>query len=240
MKGLRHRRRPFSCASGEAPCRGARLPLAWRVRSHRFAAGARAASRDQREVSLMGYDGYGYGSGGLFAFFGIYLLILLIGSVIGYVVGSFLLMKLFDKVGITDKWRAWVPVYNTMIFVKLGDLSPWLVLYCLGGTILLSWIGIGALFGIALAVLMILAAWRVGLKLQKDAVWVVLYFFLPVVWMAIVAFDSSRWNPNVVPASWAGNALLGDRTVWQGIPVQTAAAPGYGAPQAYGYGAPPR
>src|SRR5690606_14272921 len=72
-------------------------------------------------------------------------------------------------------------------------------------------------------------------KLQKEAVWVVLYVFLSLVWLGIVAFDKSRWNPAIAPAPWAGNAFLADKTVWQGIPVQpSASAPsGYAAPQGY-------
>ena len=185
-------------------------------------------------------DSYYYDAGAA-AFIGIIVLISFIVGIAGYVLGSLFLMKIFDKAGVQGKWRAWVPVYNTMIFFKLGDLSPWLVLYGIGGTILLSWIGIGAIFSIALAVLSLLAAWRIGLKLQKDAVWVVLYFFLAIVWLGINAFDKSRWNPNIVPASWASNGFLGDRTVWDGIPAQSsAAAPqGYGAaPQGYAPPAP--
>lgn len=182
----------------------------------------------------MGYDDYGSGYIGLiFAYFAF----ILIFAVAAYVVGSFFFMKLFQKAGVQGNWRAWVPVYNTMIFFKLGDLSPWLVLYGLGGTILLSWIGIGALFSLAMAVFTVLAAWRIGLKLQKDAVWVVLYIFLSIVWLGINAFDKSRWNTNVAPAPWAGNGFLGDRTVWDGVPSQpSAVAPqaGYGAPQGYG------
>ncbi|WP_230114632.1 large exoprotein, partial [Microbacterium oxydans] len=182
-------------------------------------------------------DSYYYDGVSAAALLGIVLVSVIIGLA-GYVIGSLFLMKIFEKAGVQGKWRAWVPVYNTMIFFKLGDLSPWLVLYGIGGAILLSWIGIGAIFSIALGVLSLLAAWRIGLKLQKDAVWVVLYFFLSIVWLGINAFDKSRWNPNVVPASWASNGFLGDRTVWDGIPVQaSAAAPqGYSAPQ--GYGAP--
>jgi hypothetical protein len=163
-----------------------------------------------------------------------------------YALYSWFYMRIFDKAGVQGKWRAWVPVYNTMIFYKLGDLSPWLVLYLIGAGIIgaiipfLGWFLILPLVGIAARVLDLIAAWRVGLKLQKDAVWVILYFFLPPVWLGINAFDSSRWNPNIQPASWAANSLLGDRTVWDGIPAQPTAAPqhpGYGA--APGYGTPP-
>lgn len=186
------------------------------------------------------YDsGYWAALGGLLIF-GIIL------SIAGYVVYSLFMMKVFEKAGVEGKWRAWVPVYSTMIFFKLGDLSPWLVLYGLAGALLLSWIGIGAIFSLAISVFSVIAAWRIGLKLQKDAVWVVLYIFLSVVWLGINAFDKSRWNPNIAPASWAGNGFLADRTVWAGIPSQPSAAapqagygqPGYGAPQGYAPPAP--
>lgn len=162
-----------------------------------------------------------------------------------YVLTSLFYMKIFEKAGIEGKWRGWVPVYNAMIFLKLGDMSPWLILYGIGASLLLGWIPvIGQIVMIAAAALTVMAAWRVGLKLQKEAAWVVLYFFLAIVWLGINAFDKSRWNPNIAPAPWAGNAFLGDRTVWEGIPVQpnagvAPAAPGYGAaPQGYAPPAP--
>lgn len=182
----------------------------------------------------MGYDDYGAGYAGLLL---AYFFVIFLVAIAGYVLVSLFYMKIFQKAGVQGGWRAWVPVYNMMIFFKLGDLSPWLVLYGIGGAALLSWIGIGVIFSLALGVLSAIAAWRVGLKLQKDAVWVVLYVFLSIVWLGINAFDKSRWNPNIAPAPWAGNGFLADRTVWDGVPTQpSAAAPqqGYGsAPQGY-------
>ena len=55
-----------------------------------------------------------------------------------YALYSWFYMKIFEKAGVQGKWRAWVPVYSTMIFYKLGDLSPWLVLYLIGGGITLA------------------------------------------------------------------------------------------------------
>ncbi|WP_426183756.1 large exoprotein [Microbacterium sp. TWP3-1-2b2] len=189
-------------------------------------------------------DNYYYDTGAAAAALLITIVISLLFAAIGYVLTSLFLMKIFEKAGVQGKWRAWVPVYNSMIFLKLGDISPWLILYCIGGAVLLSWIGIGVVFSIAAGVLMILAAYRVGQKLQKEGAWVVLYIFLSIVWLGINAFDKSRWNPQIPPAPWAGNSFFGDRTVWDGIPVQPSAqaapgaAPGYGAaPQGY---APPQ
>lgn len=168
--------------------------------------------------------------------------LMILFAIVIYVLTSFFMMKIFQKAGVQGAWRAWVPVYNMMVFFKLGDLSPWLVLYGFGGAILLSWIGIGYLFSLALAVFSAIAAYRIGLKLQKEAWWVVLYVLLSIVWLGILAFDRSRWNQAVPPAPWAGNAFLGDNTQWDGVPTQTAAvAPGYGQ-AGYGqpgYGQPP-
>ena len=59
-------------------------------------------------------------------------------------------MKIFEKAGVQGKWRAWVPIYNSMVFSKLGDLSPWLILIAIGASILLGWIPvIGSVIGIA-------------------------------------------------------------------------------------------
>ncbi|WP_295577627.1 DUF5684 domain-containing protein, partial [uncultured Microbacterium sp.] len=149
-----------------------------------------------------------------------------------WVVTSFFLMKIFDKAGVQGKWRAWVPVYNYMVFSKLGDLSPWLILIAIGASVFLSWLPvIGQLISIASFLVLALAAWRVGLKLQKEPVWVVLYILLAPVWLGILAFDKSRWNTAVPPAPWASNAFLSDTTVWPGVPAQ-APAGGYAAPGA--------
>lgn len=167
------------------------------------------------------------------ALFGVFLLISFVIAIAAYVIVSLFLMRIFDKAGVQGKWRAWVPVYNYMVFAKLGDVSPWVVLIAFALTLIPY---LNFLTSIALAVVMALAAWRVGLKLQKDAVWVILWVLLSVVWLGINAFDKSRWNPNIAPAPWAGNGFFADKTVWQGVPVQpsAAAAPqGYGAPQGY-------
>ncbi|MEV4774438.1 DUF5684 domain-containing protein [Microbacterium sp. LTA6] len=158
---------------------------------------------------------------------GVYFVLFLF-AIVFYVIASIFMMKIFEKAGVQGKWRAWVPVYNTLIFAKLGDISPWVVLILFGVSFIPF---LNFLTGIGLAIVMALAAWRVGLKLQKDAVWVVLYVLLSIVWLGINAFDKSRWNSNIAPAPWAGNSFMADSTVWQGIPVQSSAA---AAPQGYG------
>ena len=167
-----------------------------------------------------------------------------------YALGAWFYMKIFEKAGVQGKWRAWVPVYNSLIFVKLGDLNPWWLVCLWGGTIVLGWVPVlGWVIGVAMFLYTMAAAWRVGLKLQKEAVWLILYFFLPLVWLGINAFDKSRWNTAIPAAPWAGN-FLADTTAWAGVPSQLPAG-GFppnpvtnpGAPGAYpppGYQAPPQ
>lgn len=162
-----------------------------------------------------------------------------------YILGSWFYMKIFEKAGVQGKWRAWVPVYNTLIFVKLGDLNPWWLVALWGGTIVLGWVPVlGWVIGIATFLYTLMAAWRVGLKLQKEAVWLILYFLLSIVWLGINAFDRSRWNTAIPAAPWAGN-FLADTTAWSGIPSQLPAGgfppnPVSGAYPPAGYQAPPQ
>lgn len=189
-----------------------------------------------------------YGTGYALAWIFVILPFILIFALAGYILTSWFLMKIFEKAGVTGKWRAWVPLYNTLIFAKLGDLNPWWLLILWGGGIVLSWIPvIGNLIVLAAFIYTLLAAWRVGLKLQKEAVWLILYFFLSIVWLGINAFDKSRWNTAIPAAPWA-SSFLRDTTVWDGVPVQTPAGgfppnpvtqPGTGYEPPAGYQAPP-
>ena len=162
-----------------------------------------------------------YGAGYELAWLFVFLPLMLIFALATYLLTSWFYMKIFEKAGVQGKWRAWVPVYNTLIFTKLGDLNPWwlLILWVAGGV--LSWVPVlGQLILLVAFVYTLLAAWRVGLKLQKEAVWLILYFFLSIVWLGINAFDRSRWNTAVPAAPWGGS-FLADSTVWSGIPAQT-------------------
>ncbi|MGY1552806.1 large exoprotein [Microbacterium sp. A588] len=160
-------------------------------------------------------------SGMLAAYMAALVGMVIVGALV-YVVTAFFMSKVFAKAGVQGTWKAWVPVYNFMVFFKLGDLSPWLVLYCFGGAILLSWIGIGFIFSLALFVGGGVAAYRIGMKLGKETGFVA-FWLIPPVWLGIVAFGKEPWNSAVAPAQWAGNAFLADRTVWDGVPVQAAA-----------------
>lgn len=110
-------------------------------------------------------------------------------SVISYVINGVLLGGLFKKVGI-EQWRAWVPFYNTWIFLELGGQKGWYSLLAL-----LSGIPfLGFVAAIAFYVFLILAAVNIGNHFNKPgAGWIILYIFLSPIWLAIVAFDKEQW-----------------------------------------------
>ena len=161
-------------------------------------------------------------------------------GLIGYVIGAFLLMKVFERAGVEGKWRAWVPVYNYMIFAKLGDISPWVILavFIAGFVPILNFLAVPAVL-----VVMIMAAVRVNAKFGRE--WPILLLFLlnglgVAIWLGILGFSGNRWNPGAASPSPWGSSFLADKTVWNGIPVQPAQqgagvnGGGYGAaPQGY-------
>lgn len=125
-----------------------------------------------------------------------------------YAVTSFLWSKVFAKMGI-ESWKAWVPVYNSWTFVEAAGFPGW-------------WVLVAFIPGlnIALIVLLAIAAYRIGLGFGKSGVWVLLYIFLPIVWFAILGFDSSRWNPalmNIAGQSYGQQGAVG---YGQGAPAQ--------------------
>ncbi|NYE20876.1 large exoprotein [Microbacterium immunditiarum] len=192
----------------------------------------------------MDYNDNGWG---MIAFWLAVAPILFLLAIAAYVVGSFFLMKVFDKAGVQGRWRAWVPVYNSMVAAKLGDLSPWVMLGAILVSALLGSIpAIGWIFSLVGIAAWILSGWRIGLKLNKDWPYLLLWLIPGVgtlIWLGILAFDKTPWNPNIAPAPWR-NSFLKDTTVWQGVPVQPGApvagpAAGYAAPGAAGAYPPP-
>ncbi|MCC4909671.1 large exoprotein [Microbacterium sp. cx-59] len=168
------------------------------------------------------------------ALFLILIPIFLFIALIGYVISSFFLMKIFEKAGVQGKWRAWVPVYNSLVFAKLGDFSPWVFLGTIvAGGILGNIPVLGFIFALLPLAAMVMISWRVGAKLNKEWYYLLLWILgIGVyIWYGILAFAKDRWNPAIAPAPWA-NSFLADKTVWDGIPVQPSAgvAPGHAAP----------
>jgi hypothetical protein len=176
------------------------------------------------------YDSY-YDSS---AVLGLYIASIVVGllfAVAVYIVGAIFLQKLFTKAGVEKPVVAWIPIYNVMIFVKLGDLNPFLYLIAIGGTIVLSWIPlIGQIIGLATAAVFVMAAYRVNQKLQKDPIlFTVFAVFLSIIWLGVIAFSKNPWNTASKPVEgiapvpappWSSVAFFMDTTTFGGVPAQ--------------------
>lgn len=69
-----------------------------------------------------------------------FLVVVIIISLASYVYFSLTLQKVANKLGMDNSWYAWVPILNTILFFRMGDKSPWLILLALvpivGGVVL--------------------------------------------------------------------------------------------------------
>ncbi|MDB5165746.1 MAG: hypothetical protein JWM00_636 [Candidatus Saccharibacteria bacterium] len=107
-----------------------------------------------------------------------------------YIVFSIFTAKIFQKAG-EAAWKAWVPVLNSWVFLELGGQKGWIALLSLLAIIpFIGWIG-----SIIALVFMAIAAYRIGLNLQKEGWFVLLYVLVSPVWLIWLAVDSSKWTP---------------------------------------------
>lgn len=112
---------------------------------------------------------------------GIFLFFAFLFALIAYVVGAWLLGRIFKKAG-EPQWIAWVPVYNSWKLLELGGQQGfWAVLA------LIPFVNIIA------AIFLYIAMYHVGKKLGKEDWFVLLAIFLPIVWLVWLAFDDSKW-----------------------------------------------
>lgn len=112
-------------------------------------------------------------------------LFIFIVMVLAYVISSLILSRIFKKAGV-EQWIAWVPFYNSWKILELGDQQGfWAVL------------AIIPVVNIVAAVFMYIAMYNIGLKFGKKGWFVLLAIFIPIVWLAWLAFDRSKWNNNL-------------------------------------------
>lgn len=145
------------------------------------------------------------------------MVFVLVSALIGYVIGAFLLSRIFKKAGV-EPWKAWVPIYNTWVMMELGDQKGyWAVLMLI------------PVVNIVAVIFLIIAEYKIGLKLGKEGAFVLLAIFLPIVWLIWLAFDKSTWEgkgPAAQPAvagapNVAASEMPADDTPKPPVPPQT-------------------
>ena len=113
---------------------------------------------------------------------GILIVIFLTASIIGYVLTSLFLGRIFKKASIAS-WTAWVPSYNAWKLLEMGGQPGfWAIL------------AIFPIINLASAVFIVLAMYNIGLKFGKSASFVLFAIFLPIIWLIWLAVDSSTWD----------------------------------------------
>jgi len=109
-----------------------------------------------------------------------------------YAVASFFFMKIFAKANVPS-WKAWVPVANLWKFFELGGYHGAFSLLFVAN--IFPFLGQAA--SIVGLVFLCMAAHQIGLKLGKENVWVLLFIFMAVIWLGIMAFGKSVWNDSL-------------------------------------------
>jgi len=176
-------------------------------------------------------DSYSTDNGAYLAILAATVIVTLIIVLAVYVISAIFLTKVFAKAGVSTPAVAWIPVYNSLILAKLGDVNPWAYLIVLLGSSALSAIPvIGFIFALVPLVAFVLIAYRVNLKLGKDAtLFTILAVLVGLIWLGIVAFDKSRWSTAAAPLEgaapvpvpfWSKYSFLVDTTTWGGVPYQ--------------------
>jgi len=145
-----------------------------------------------------------------------------------YALVAIFYMKLFAKANV-PAWKAWVPIVNMWKFLELGGYPGAISLLTLANLIPC----IGSIAYIVCLVFMCMAAYQIGLKLGQDGAWVVLYIFVAIVWLGIMAFNKAIWNDSL------GKPALGPERppTWppynSGVPPYGGGVPPYGGSTPY-------
>ncbi len=119
----------------------------------------------------------------IMAFISIMLLPILIVSIVSIVAN----WKLFTKMGL-EGWKSIIPIYNTVVLFEKLNINPLFILVCL----------IPAVGGFAMLIINILANIRLCRGFGKSDGFIVGYILLTVIFLCILAFDKSTWDPSKI------------------------------------------
>jgi hypothetical protein len=120
-----------------------------------------------------------------------------------YVWIAIALSAVFRKSG-EEGWKAWVPVYNTVVLLQLGGLSGWLVLVAL-----VPFVG-----ALALWIAVVIACYRINLSFGLGTGMTVLAALLFPVWATVLGFGSARWLGAEQPAGVRRSTETADLTAF--------------------------
>jgi hypothetical protein len=114
--------------------------------------------------------------GGAIAFTIIYILI---------IIASY--WKLFQKAN-RPGWAAIVPIYNAIVYLQVAGLSPWFVLLGLAAIV-------PVLGTLLILIFLIYLSIKVAAAFGKGVLFGIGIAFLPVIFVAILAFGDAKYQP---------------------------------------------
>lgn len=109
-------------------------------------------------------------------------LVFLLIALASYVVCAIFRQRIFAKAGV-EKWKAWVPFYNTYIMLQLGGQAGWWIFFMLFPPA-----------SMVTSVFLFIAEYHIQRKLDKSDAYLVLAILCQPVWLGILAFDKSVWD----------------------------------------------
>jgi hypothetical protein len=117
--------------------------------------------------------------GSLFASFGVVSLIIIIFAIVIY-------WKVFEKAN-RPGWAAIIPIYNTIVTLQVAGLSPWLVLVLLASIIPVVGTIVLLIFNIYVSI-------KLAQAFGKSALFGIGIAFLPIIFVAILAFGDAKYQ----------------------------------------------
>ncbi|QAY62166.1 FHA domain-containing protein [Xylanimonas allomyrinae] len=167
----------------------------------------------------------------VFALSGGTIVVFALAIVVGIVWGGLAHAAVFSKMGLPS-WKGWVPVVREIEVLRAGGLNPMLLL-----------LGLVPFLGMpAVAVVLIMAFHRIGARFGQGVGFTVLYAFLPLVAVSLLAWTGVVWSGGVQPSEYAvaSPAFAGPGYAQPGPEFGYAppAAGGYAPPAAGGSSAP--
>jgi len=110
-----------------------------------------------------------------------------------------------------------VPYYYNILTFNYATMSDYSLLLSIFSPLATVSYFVNMICSSVVSVLMCMAAYQIGKKLGKDGSWVVLYIFLTIIWLGIVAFNKAVWNDSLGkpargperPPSWPLSGMQG-------------------------------
>ena len=95
---------------------------------------------------------------------------------------GFCMMKIFRASGVQPTWAGWVPIYGQFKFLEAGGQNGWLILW-----------NLVPIFGsLIFLIYTLIAAYHISEDLGRNGVLVLLYIFLPWLWLILMAAYASK------------------------------------------------